>query len=186
MPCTAKKTVELIVQGGNDYLIAVKGNQKKLYQQIQVNMQKAAVLSSDTTQDNTRGRFTQRRVSVFGDRSGINSEWVGLRRLIRVERSGTRQGKPYEQTAYYISSLEVLASEFGQGIRGHWGIENGLHWTKDVVLKEDSSTIRTGNAPVNFSIVRSFAINLLRNNGYRSLTKAKRVLKLEQLCRMVE
>ncbi|MBW4672297.1 MAG: transposase [Cyanomargarita calcarea GSE-NOS-MK-12-04C] len=72
---------------------------------------------------------------------------------MKVERIGTRAGKAYHQVAYYISSLVSSATDFAQGIRGHWGIENSLHWVKDVIfdvreaaLKElDHSRIRMGN-----------------------------------------
>jgi predicted transposase YbfD/YdcC len=102
---------------------------------------------------------------------------------VKVERIGTRAGKPYEQVAYYISSLSLNAGQFAQGIRGHWGIENRLHWVKDVVLEEDSSRIRLGNAPANLSIIRSLAIAILRNNGYSSITTALRMIahNLEQM-----
>ncbi|NES25826.1 MAG: ISAs1 family transposase [Symploca sp. SIO3E6] len=80
-------------------------------------------------------------VSVFDDLRGISGEWVGLACLVKVERIGTRAGKPYQQLAYYISSKCLDAAQFAQGIRGHWGIENRLHWVKDVVLDEDSSRI---------------------------------------------
>ena len=108
--------------------------------------------------------------------TGINCEWVGLARLVKVEPTGTRAGQPYEQIAYYISSLNLHAAQFAQGIRGHWGIENRLHWVKDVVLEEDSSRIRLGNAPANLSIIRSLAIAILRYNGYSSITTAVRMI----------
>ena len=75
----------------------------------------------------TRGRITCRIVNVFTDISGIDPDWVGLQSLICVERIGIRQGKPLEQTRYYISSLVTKASEFAQGIGLHWGSENRLH-----------------------------------------------------------
>jgi hypothetical protein len=78
--------------------------------------------------------------------------------------------------AYYISSLRLHAAQFAQGIRAHWGIENRLHWVKDVVLEEDSSRIRLGNAPANLSIIRSLAIAILRYNGYSSITTAVRMI----------
>ncbi|WP_442942277.1 hypothetical protein [Nostoc sp.] len=74
------------------------------------------------------------------------------------------------------SSLIRIAKEFTCGIRGHWSIENCLHWVKDVVLKEDDSTIRLGNAPANLSILRAIALNILRRNGHTSITIAQRFL----------
>ncbi|WP_442947545.1 ISAs1 family transposase [Nostoc sp.] len=65
---------------------------------------------------------------------------------------------------YYIISLIRSAVDFAYGIRGHWGIENRLHWVKDVVFDEDNLTIRTRNAPVNLSIVRLLALNIWRRS----------------------
>jgi predicted transposase YbfD/YdcC len=156
-------------------VVTVKANQKRLYEQIQLNTQQTTPISVDISTERRSDRLTTRTVSVFDDLSDISSEWVGLKRLVKVERIGTRAGKPYEQVAYYISSLSLNAGQFAQGIRGHWGIENRLHWVKDVVLEEDSSRIRLGNAPANLSIIRSLAIAILRNNGYSSITTALRI-----------
>jgi predicted transposase YbfD/YdcC len=164
------------VETGNDYVIAVKSNQKRLYEQIQLNTEQATPLSVDITTERRSDRLTTRTVYVFDDLTDINSEWVGLACLLKVERQGTRAGKPYHQIAYYISSLCVSAAKFAQGIRGHWGIENRLHWVKDVVFEEDSSRMRLGNAPANLSIIRSLAIAILRYNGYSSITTAVRMI----------
>jgi predicted transposase YbfD/YdcC len=164
-------------------VVAVKANQKRLYAQIQLNTQQTTPISVDISTERRSDRLTTRTVSVFDDLSGINSEWVGLKRLVKVERIGTRAGKPYKQVAYYISSLRLHAAQFAQGIRAHWGIENRLHWVKDVVLEEDSSRIRLGNAPANLSIIRSLVIAVLRYNGYSSITTAVRMIghNLEQI-----
>jgi predicted transposase YbfD/YdcC len=164
-------------------VIAVKGNQKRLYEQIKLNTQQITPISVDISTERRSDRVTTRTVSVFDDLTDISSEWVGLARLVKVERTGTRAGKPYEQIAYYISSLSLHAEQFAQGIRGHWGIENRLHWVKDVVLQEDSSRIRLGNAPANLSLIRSLAIAIFRYNGYSSITTAVRMIghNLEQI-----
>ncbi len=164
-------------------MIAVKGNQKRLYEQIKLNTQQITPISVDISTERRSDRVTTRTVSVFDDLTDISSEWVGLARLVKVERTGTRAGKPYEQIAYYISSLSLHAEQFAQGIRGHWGIENRLHWVKDVVLQEDSSRIRLGNAPANLSLIRSLAIAIFRYNGYSSITTAVRMIghNLEQI-----
>jgi predicted transposase YbfD/YdcC len=164
-------------------VIAVKGNQKRLYEQIKLNTQQITPISVDISTERRSDRVTTRTVSVFDDLTDISSAWVGLARLVKVERTGTRAGKPYEQIAYYISSLSLHAAQFAQGIRGHWGIENRLHWVKDVVLQEDSSRIRLGNAPANLSLIRSLAIAIFRYNGYSSITTAVRMIghNLEQI-----
>ncbi|WP_414573547.1 ISAs1 family transposase [Nostoc sp. CCY 9925] len=171
-----KKTCQLIINSGNDYVIAVKDNQPKLHRHIQ----RIAVQNKATSRyiqtEKTRNRLTTTTVEVFHDLNGIDPSWLGVKSLIRVERTGTRAGKPYHEVVCYISSLIHTAQEFARGIRGHWSIENCLHWVKDVVFKEDDSKIRKGNAPANLSILRAIALNILRRNGHTSITIAQRFL----------
>ncbi|BCL36229.1 hypothetical protein NSMS1_29400 [Nostoc sp. MS1] len=155
-------------------MIAVKANQPKLDHQLQQNMQQSQPTTTHTDLERRSDRLTQRRVCVFDNLNNISTDWVGLKSIIQVERVGTRAGQPYQQIAYYISSLSQSASDFAQGIRGHWGIENRLHWIKDVVFDEDSCQMIDGYAAANFSIIRSFIINLLLHNGFDSLTTAIR------------
>jgi predicted transposase YbfD/YdcC len=176
MLCTPKKTVQQIIASGNDYLIAVKANQPNLFNEIACQFEQAPVLSVQSEQEKTRDRQTQRTIMVIDTVAGIDPDWVGVQRLIRVQRSGTRANKPYEEMVFYISSLSSDAAGFAQRIRAHWHIENRLHWPKDVVLKEDTSPLCDGYAPVNFSIVRTISINLFRNGGFHSITKGIRLL----------
>lgn len=140
----SKKTAQLIIDSGNDYVIAVKGNQPNLYKQIQQNINLSRPTSVDTSFEQTRDRLTERRVSAFDNLDHISTDWVGLKRIVQVERLGTHPGKPYEETVYYISSIALEASDFAQGIRGHWGVENRLHWVKDVVFDEDKAQMVDG------------------------------------------
>ena len=107
---------------------------------------------------------------------GIDPDWQPLERLIAVERTRYKGKTVTEETVYYISSLAIEASEFNRGIRGHWHIENSLHWVKDVVFKEDASKIRSGNAPENLSLIKNWAMSIFRKNGHRSMAKAVRLL----------
>jgi predicted transposase YbfD/YdcC len=91
-----------------------------------------------------------------------------------VHRHGTRKGKPYSQWSYYITSLATTAQQFAAGIRGHWGIENRLHWVKDVVLREDACPLKLAQAPQNWGLIRTWVVNLLRLNGEASIFKAQR------------
>jgi predicted transposase YbfD/YdcC len=111
---------------------------------------------------------------VFDCLAGIAEDWLGLRRFVRVQRQGTRQGKPYTQSSYYITSLATTARQFAVGIRGHWGIENRLHWVKDVVFREDDCPLKLAHAPENWGLIRTWALNLFRLHGEVSITKAQR------------
>lgn len=180
--------MKAIINKGCDYLIAVKQNQPKLYAQLQKTSQGSVAQSEHVSRECTRDRQTERWVRVFNDLSGISNQWIGLKSLIEVQRSGTRQGEPYAQTFYYISSVALEAEAFAQVIRGHWHIENCLHWVKDVVMKEDASRIGNKQAAGNFSIVRNIVISLLRKQGYGSITRAQRAIAhdIAKLCSILE
>ena len=79
----------------------------------------------------------------------------------RVETEVERDGKIQRETRYYLSSIALSAEMFARVVRGHWGIENRLHWMLDVVFREDLARLRSGNAPQNMAIVRHTALNLL-------------------------
>jgi predicted transposase YbfD/YdcC len=176
MPCTPKKTVQQIISSDNDYLIAIKANQGNLFKLLQAHFEQADSVSVDTQVERTRQRHTQRIVTVFMPPVEVDPAWVGVQRVVKVERSGTRSGKPFNETMFYLSSLKADAREFAQRIRHHWHIENRLHWVKDVVLAEDNAPLCQGHALTNFAIVRTIAVNLFRANGFASVTKGIRQL----------
>jgi predicted transposase YbfD/YdcC len=124
-------------------------------------------------ENKARGRIEKRETFIYKDLTGISADWIGLKRLIRVERTViSKKGKTCE-TAYYISSVRSnKASFFGKHIRNHWGIENRLHWVKDVSMNEDKSKTTGGMAAENISILRNIVINLFRTNGYHSIKYA--------------
>jgi predicted transposase YbfD/YdcC len=171
---TPKKTVKTIIEQGNDYVITVKANQKKLRQRLCVISRDCTPVSVYHHSESSHQRLTQRTVEVFNCLSGIAEDWVGLRRFVRVHRQGTRKGKPYSQWSYYITSLATTAHQFAEGIRGHWGIENRLHWVKDVVFKEDACPLKLAQAPQNWGLIRTWAVNLFRLQGEASITQAQR------------
>lgn len=103
-------------------MIAAKANQRNLSRQIQHTTVHLRPTSRHIMSERTRNRVTTRTVEVFHDLTGISQQWIGLKSLIKVERIGTRAGKPYHQIAYLISSLVRSASDFADGIRGHWGV----------------------------------------------------------------
>lgn len=176
MRCTAKKTTKLIIEGGNDYVITVKGNQPRLLAQLKTLASHQKPCERFVDIEKNRGRTTCRIMSVFTDLCDIDLDWIGLRSCIRVERIGIRSGKKYLQINYYISSVISKAATFAHGIRQHWGIENRLHWVKDVIFGEDAALFSNYNAATNWSIIRNIAINIARMCGYDSLTKAERFL----------
>jgi hypothetical protein len=117
MPCTAKKTTKLIVEGANDYVITVKSNQPRLLAQLLTITQELKPCDKFFDIEKNRGRTTCRIVKVFTELKNIDCDWVGMQSLIRVERIGIRSGKKYLQTNHYISSLVSTATNFANGIR---------------------------------------------------------------------
>lgn len=155
-------------------MITVKRNQKSLYQRLCAISAECTPLSVYHHREQGHQRLTQRTVEVFDCLAGIAEDWLGVQRCLRVQRQGTRNGKPYNQLSYYITSLATTAQRFAEGIRGHWGIENRLHWVKDVVFKEDDCPLKFAHAPQNWGLIRSWAVNLFRLHGETSITKAQR------------
>lgn len=189
MLCTPKKTLWLIVESGNDYLVAIKANQGKLYRQVEaIATYRPAQQPSLTVQDQHHGRQERRELRVFPVAGIDTQQWPGAKTVVCVERQRLCQGKCSTHRAYYLSSVATTASAWMEMIRGHWSIENRLHWPKDVVLKEDDTYGRDPSALLNASLFRSITINLLRLNGFDSLTSALRQLanQVEQIFRLLQ
>lgn len=164
-----------IIESGNDYTIQVKRNQPSLFQGVESAMVKQKPLDYYQEEEKDHGRHSQWFVSVFdATNSPKAKEWKGLRRFIHVHKITECKGRVSHSDRLYISSrYETSAEYYHKGIRGHWTIENSLHWVKDVIHKEDSNRIVTDNGPVNSAIFSSIAINLHRKNGYHSITEAQ-------------
>jgi predicted transposase YbfD/YdcC len=88
-------------------------------------------------------------VSVFAAPTELLTKWIGLQSVIMVHRTGTRAKKPFTETVYYLSSQSLPADTYMNLIRGHWAIENRLHWVKDTTFSEDYPPRLGGHAPVN-------------------------------------
>lgn len=172
-----KKTVEAIIDSKNDYLIGVKKNQCVLFRQIvSIIADKNNHSSCYTTLEGNKGRIELRHIVVSNHIGAISSSWKGLQQVIAIQRVVKDKGRFREQTAYYISSQNSNAFLYEQGIRGHWEIENSLHWVKDVTLKEDASKIKMGNAAQNISTLKNISINLFRTNQYNNIAQAMRLV----------
>ena len=152
-------------------------NQPLLYKQAEVTMADKNKWSSWYSEiEINRGRTELRTVTVSNDLEGIGKEWIGIKQLISIERIVDRKGKKTKEMAYFISSKNTNAFKYKEGIRLHWEIENSLHYVKDVTLKEDASKIVTGNAPQNLSTIKNISINIMRNNQYKNMAQAMRLV----------
>lgn len=153
-------------------MISVKANQKTLYQQLQAIAQHQRLLSVHLQTETTRTRQTTRIASVFPLPDSLKALWHGAQQGVEVVRSGTRKGQPYFERRYYITSWTQQADALQARIRAHWGIENPLHWVKDVVLGEDYSSIAARPAATLMALIRNVAITLFRRAGHASITTA--------------
>ncbi len=144
----------------------------------------SVIIDRNLQSERLHGRLTTREVKVYPIPSDLLPDWVGAKSLIEVDRFGTRpQGKKshrrivdYHEKHFYLSSLTYSAAEFADAIRGHWSIENKLHWVKDVTLNEDNC-IHTGNySPANWAMVRQFLVSLSRQFNCRTLPDALRLM----------
>jgi len=174
MPYIVKKTLETIIKSKNDYIVQVKGNQKKLFEQIKANVAtKKYLMHTYQERSLLRGRDELRITKVYKNLEGISPEWFGIKRIIETTRYVKTKKSQTIEIVYHISSVaKNKADFFANHIRSHWGIENRLHWVKDVQMKEDKSKTKSGNAPENLSIMRNISINLFRLNGKDSIKSA--------------
>jgi hypothetical protein len=131
--------------------VKVKTNQAKLDQQIEI--QSKQQIAKQTVEDHqtTRNRSSYRKVELFEPAKNLDPQWIGVGCVIKVERSGTRGSEPYHRIGDYLCSLSPLSRRLADGLRGHWRIENSLHWVKDVIDEEDISRQKAGCAPRNLS-----------------------------------
>lgn len=173
----SKKTTAVIIDSKNDYLIGVKKNQPTLYYQIEeIIANRSSTYSSYTTLETNRGRIELRHTIVSNCIEAVSKDWKGLQQVIGVHRIVIEKGVRREEMAYFISSRNENAMLYAEGIRSHWQIENSLHWVKDVTLKEDASKIKTGNAPQNISTMKNICINIFRQNEYKGIAQAIRLV----------
>jgi predicted transposase YbfD/YdcC len=163
-----------------DYLLAVKANQPTLRCEIETFFAEAppASLESATDVDKGHGRIEQRTVTVAREVDWLNGDrrFPGEFRLpevatiVRVASRAELEDRSRFETRYYVSSAVLSAARAAEAVRGHWAIENGLHWVLDVTFADDQSRLRTGHGAKNMAIVRHFAINLVRTvNDKRSI-----------------
>jgi predicted transposase YbfD/YdcC len=176
---------EAIVVGGGDYVVAVKGNQPTLHTALQDAFAHAPApkLRSSrhtTTFEKGHGRYEQRTVQVLPAREYLaeaqRALWAGVVSLVMVtcvvwEQATDRQST---EVRYFLSSLPPVARRLGAAIRGHWSIENGLHWVLDVVFREDARRVYDRTTAENVAFMNRLALSLLRGDPSKSSLKVKR------------
>jgi predicted transposase YbfD/YdcC len=191
-----KRIAKEIVEADADYVLALKGNQETVHEEVKTFLDHtleekqtlrppgakpspaAAGLACWETVDKDHGRFEIRRyyqsdeLDWFADKG----KWEGLKSVGMVESIRELKGKTTIERRYFLSSLPLGVETFARAVRGHWGVENKLHWVLDVCFREDQSRARTGHAAENLATLRRLALNLLK----REKTK-KRGIRGKQL-----
>ena len=176
-----KEIAAKIVDLKGDYLLAVKKNQPRLFEDIE-RLALAAMendyagLSQHTVEEKGHGRKEMRFCFVMTELETIRDRelWKGLKSLVCVVRCRTVNGQESTETQYYVSSRLGSARMFQCGARGHWAIENGCHWVLDVSFAEDDSRLREGHAPENMSLVRKIALAMLKKTPEKMGIKNRR------------
>jgi len=173
---------EIIRGQGGHYLLAVKDNQPTLRVAVErvfadaceVDFAGLAVDAHEEAGDG-HGRREERYVTVIAAPAGLPDGWTDAAAVVQVNRVRESGGTRTETTHYYLSSYAGSAAEMAAFVRGHWGIENGLHWVLDVVFREDDSRVRAGHAGANLAMVRRVAVALLKRAPGKGTTPTKRL-----------
>lgn len=173
-----------IRDAGADYLLAVKANQPTLRAEIERYFDDAPAdcLDSFVDLDKGHGRIEQRTVTVSRETGWLEGQrrFPGELRLpdattiVRVSSRTGLKDKSRFDTRYFIASAELTAERAAHAVRGHWLVENALHWTLDVVFNDDQSRLRKGHGALNMAIVRHFALNLVRAVSDKRSIKLRR------------
>ena len=181
-----KDIAKIIIQKKGDYLLAVKGNQKKLFDELGNFFDQAIECSEEevgydyySTEEKSRNRIEKREVWTVEDLEWLSQkkDWEGLKTISCIKSTRTYKEKTSIEFRYYISSLSKDAKRIAEAIRGHWGVENKLHWQLDVSYNEDKCKVRKDNGAENFSVLRRATLNLLKKDKKTKAGIANKRLK---------
>lgn len=179
--CQVENARSIREQGGH-YLLAVKGNQPSLQEAVEAVFAQACerdfvgvAEDGDAAVEDGHGRHEERYVTVVYNPEGLPGEWPDVAAVVQVNREREAGGKNTSTTHYYLTSCAGTAAEIAGWVRGHWGIENGLHWVLDIVFREDASRVREGHAGANLAMLRRVAVSLLKRAPGKRTTPTKRL-----------
>jgi predicted transposase YbfD/YdcC len=176
-----KSIAKAIKDKGADYVLMVKGNQKGLKDQVDKLFSIAPVKAEFSSNDLGHGRIEQRKCEVIDQLKFMDGkqDWEGLKTVVRItsERTIKQTGKGNTETRYYITSLESDAKLINNAVRSHWAVENNLHWSLDVVFKEDASLKKKDHSAMNYNIIAKMALTLIDQEKSTKKSKpSKRLL----------
>lgn len=180
---TQASIAKKILDGGGNYVLALKGNQTLLHEDVKLAFDTADkdVLTERCndffeTVDGEHGRVETRSYWTSYDLEGFEtSKWAGLKAIGIVDRVREVGDSHSKERSYFLLSTDMDAESFGRACRAHWAVENNLHWALDVSFNEDACRVRKDHAPENFNTLRKIALALLKN------TKSKRGVAIRRL-----
>jgi predicted transposase YbfD/YdcC len=156
-----------IVEALADYILAAKENQGNLFEEISDEYIWRGIENHHETWEYDHGRYEVRKCQIVSASEFLSplllEKWKGIKTVIKIESERTINDVTSSETRYYISSREQTADYFNAAVRGHWGIENLLHWHLDITFNEDANRARTGFAPQNMNILRKMALHRISN-----------------------
>ena len=183
MGCQTKIAAQIIDQGG-DYVLALKGNQSTLAAEVEeafIDADAKAYAGVETqfleTVEQGHGRRETRRYRTLGDLSGVSRSpsWKAINMIGMVESTREIDGKSAHETRFYIGSTGTNVDTFARAVRGHWGVENPLHWSLDVSFREDESRVRDPQARENLALIRRIALSRLTHDDTKRGLRGKRL-----------
>jgi len=179
-----KAIAQQVVEGGGDYVLSVKDNQPHLLQDIQASITKALESGPEgiayetyETKGQGHGREEIRSYVTLTDVEGIRdrAEWAGLRVIGMCARTRIVGGKRTDEAHYFIGSRQAGARAYGEAVRGHWGIENSLHWQLDLTFGEDANRVQRRHGAANLALLRRLALSLLKRQSDKGSIACKRL-----------
>lgn len=178
-----KDITQKVIDGGGDYVLAVKQNQPKLYDAIDSFFEShwadhdwaGGPCHRSETHEQGHGRIEDRYYYLAKVPADVPvfAAWPGLRAIGMAIRVTEKAGETTEEVRYYIASAYLSGHQFAQAVRGHWRIENTLHWQLDVTFREDDSRVRERRLTNNLAWLRRFAISLLKRHPSSHSVKGK-------------
>jgi predicted transposase YbfD/YdcC len=173
---TQRAIAKKIIEKGGDYILAVKGNQGSLEEEVHITCKRNRPVADSCTVEKGHGRIETRRCKVFekGLIVDTDNRWEKWTTVIKITSTREFANKTETQERFYISSL-YQTNDFNKYTRGHWGVENGLHWMLDMIFREDEQRKRANHAAQNFAIVRKIGLNLLKKDKGKESLRSKRL-----------
>jgi predicted transposase YbfD/YdcC len=181
-----RKIAEEIIDSGADYVLALKGNQGTVHEEFKEFLDDLAdhglgenarffqEVGKDHGRIETRKYWQSNDIEWFADLA----QWKGLRSVGMVEATRETSEKTTVERRYYLSSLQLDAQCFARAVRGHWSVENSLHWVMDVNFGEDQSRARNKNAAGNLALLRRTALNLIKKETSKPKRSIRRKIKV--------